>query len=143
APCDGAASFHAATGMPPVTSLQAVPVDSSADLAGALRYRALARRKLMILFGLAAALALSFAIDLAWGPARYGLDQVVAALFQPGSVSDQVRTVVWDIRMPVAVMAIITGAALSLAGAQMQTILANPLASPFTLGISAAASFGA
>jgi len=35
------------------------------------------------------------------------------------------------------------GAALSLAGAQMQTILNNPLASPFTLGLSAAASFGA
>jgi iron complex transport system permease protein len=126
-----------------VTSLDALPADPPAELSGALRYRALARRKLLILFGLAGALALSFAVDLAWGPARYGLDQVMAALFQPGSVSDQVRTVVWDIRMPVAVMAIVTGAALSLAGAQMQTILANPLASPFTLGISAAASFGA
>jgi iron complex transport system permease protein len=40
-------------------------------------------------------------------------------------------------------MALIVGACLSMAGAQMQTILANPLASPFTLGISAAASFGA
>jgi iron complex transport system permease protein len=37
----------------------------------------------------------------------------------------------------------VVGAALSAAGAQMQTILNNPLASPFTLGISAAASFGA
>ncbi|MBI4046406.1 MAG: iron ABC transporter permease, partial [Devosia nanyangense] len=70
-------------------------------------------------------------------------DQVVLALFDPGAVSDQIRTVVWDIRMPVAVMALVVGAALSAAGAQMQTILANPLASPFTLGISAAASFGA
>src|SRR5690606_37114947 len=63
--------------------------------------------------------------------------------FDPGSVSEQVRTVIWNIRMPVAVMAIVVGASLSVAGAQMQTILANPLASPFTLGISAAASFGA
>jgi len=39
--------------------------------------------------------------------------------------------------------AVLIGAALSLAGAQMQTILNNQLASPFTLGISAAASFGA
>ena len=45
--------------------------------------------------------------------------------------------------MPIALMAVAVGASLSLAGAQMQTILANPLASPFTLGISAAASFGA
>lgn len=107
------------------------------------QYRALARRKIAILIALTAALALSFAVDLAWGPARYGLDQVIAALFDPASVSDQIRTVVWNIRMPVAVMAIVVGAALSAAGAQMQTILANPLASPFTLGISAAASFGA
>jgi iron complex transport system permease protein len=40
-------------------------------------------------------------------------------------------------------MAVVVGAALSVAGAQMQTILNNPLASPFTLGISNAASFGA
>jgi len=107
------------------------------------RYRALTRRKLLILLLMTVALALSFALDLAWGPAAYGLDQVVLALVDPTAVSDQVRTVVWDIRLPVAVMAIVVGAALSVAGAQMQTILANPLASPFTLGISAAASFGA
>ena len=106
-------------------------------------YRARTHRKIMILVGLTLALCLSFAVDLAWGPARYGLDQVILALFNPDAVSAQVRTVVWDIRMPVAVMAIVVGAALSVAGAQMQTILANPLASPFTLGISAAASFGA
>ena len=106
-------------------------------------YRARTHRKIMILVGLTLALCLSFAVDLAWGPARYGTDQVILALFNPDAVSAQVRTVVWDIRMPVAVMAIVVGAALSVAGAQMQTILANPLASPFTLGISAAASFGA
>lgn len=106
-------------------------------------YRALTRRKLLILAGMALALCLSFAVDLAWGPARFGLDEVARALLDPATASDQLRTVVWDIRMPVAVMAVVVGAALSLAGAQMQTILANPLASPFTLGISAAASFGA
>ena len=117
--------------------------DPAVALEGRGRYRALSRRKLLILVGMTVALCLSFAVDLAWGPARYGLDQVVLALIDPSAVSDQVRTVVWDIRMPIAVMAIVVGAALSVAGAQMQTILANPLASPFTLGISAAASFGA
>lgn len=107
------------------------------------RYKAISRRKIAILAFLAAALCLSFAVDLAWGPARYGLGEVIAAILDPASASDQVRAVVWDIRMPVAIMAIVVGAALSSAGAQMQTILANPLASPFTLGISAAASFGA
>ena len=42
-----------------------------------------------------------------------------------------------------ALMAAVVGASLAIAGAEMQTILNNPLASPFTLGISAAASFGA
>lgn len=106
-------------------------------------YRALAWRRILIIIGFAVALALSFTVDIAWGPARYALADVITAIFTPASVSDKIRVVVWDIRMPMALMAILTGAALSVAGAQMQTILANPLASPFTLGISAAASFGA
>lgn len=106
-------------------------------------YRALAWRRLLIIAALTLALLISFTVDIAWGPARYALGDVVTAIVSPGSVTDKIRVVVWDIRMPMALMAVITGAALSLAGAQMQTILANPLASPFTLGISAAASFGA
>src|SRR5690606_38159082 len=42
-----------------------------------------------------------------------------------------------------AIMALLVGGALSLAGCEMQTIMNNPMASPFTLGISAAAAFGA
>lgn len=121
-------------------------VAAIADVAGEHgrgHYRALAWRRILIIVGFVLALAISFAVDIAWGPARYALTDVIAAIVSPGSVTDKIRVVVWDIRMPMALMAIITGAALSLAGAQMQTILANPLASPFTLGISAAASFGA
>src|SRR5918994_1899102 len=106
-------------------------------------YRALVLRKQLILAGLALALLLSICIDLALGPASYSLDQVVLALVSPGSVPLQARVVLWEIRLPIALMAVVVGAALSTAGAQMQTILNNPLASPFTLGISAAASFGA
>ncbi|MBO1536991.1 iron ABC transporter permease [Pseudomonas sp. SWRI12] len=106
-------------------------------------YRRLVLRKRLILAGLALLLICSVLLDLALGPARYSLDEVLGALFSPDSASPQVRVVMWDIRLPVALMAVAVGAALSLAGAQMQTILNNPLASPFTLGISAAASFGA
>ena len=100
-------------------------------------------RRQMILAALVLALFFSLCIDLALGPARYSLGEVVAALFTPGSVSQQARVIVWEIRMPVALMALVVGASLSVAGAQMQTILSNPLASPFTLGVSAGASFGA
>ncbi|MBC7313462.1 MAG: iron ABC transporter permease, partial [Rhizobium sp.] len=81
--------------------------------------------------------------DMAVGPANYTIAEVLKALFSKDSVDVQRQVVIWDIRMPIALMAVTVGASLSLAGAQMQTILANPLASPFTLGISAAASFGA
>lgn len=110
---------------------------------GAVAYRRLVRRRLGSLATLAALLLLVLVLDVALGPARYPLAEVLRALFAPASVDLQLRTVVWDIRLPMAAMAIVVGASLSLAGAQMQTILVNPLASPFTLGISAAAAFGA
>lgn len=121
----------------------AVAVDTSAKAEGRVQYRALAAKRTLILAGLLAALCVSVAVDMALGPARYTLSQVLSAIFSPDSVSNQIRVVIWDIRMPIAMMAVTVGACLSLAGAQMQTILANPLASPFTLGISAAAGFGA
>lgn len=113
------------------------------DIALGTIYREQVWRKRLILVGLVVLLLFSVLLDLALGPASYSLVEVLGALFSPDAAAPQVRVVMWDIRLPVALMAVAVGAALSLAGAQMQTILNNPLASPFTLGISAAASFGA
>jgi len=115
----------------------------SAIPSGRSHYRTLVRRRQYILVGFALALLTSVGIDLALGPSNYSLEQVLRALLSPDSVPLQVRVVLWEIRMPIALMAVVVGAALAVAGAQMQTILNNPLASPFTLGISAGASFGA
>jgi iron complex transport system permease protein len=120
-------------------TLAADPLPSS----HARAYHGLVARRLAILAGLALALLLSVAVDVSLGPARYPVGDVIQTLFLPNSAEIQMRVVVWDIRMPMALLAVTVGASLSLAGAQMQTILANPLASPFTLGLSAAASFGA
>lgn len=106
-------------------------------------YLAFVRRKRWLLAALAVLLLFSLLVDLSLGPAHLPIDEVVWTLLQPDSVALQPRVVVWQIRLPIALMAVVAGAALSLAGALMQTILNNPLASPFTLGISAAASFGA
>ncbi|MBM6578972.1 iron ABC transporter permease [Microvirga sp. BT689] len=106
-------------------------------------YCVLVQRKKLVLLALGLVLILSVIADLGLGPARYTMREVVLALMGSPEVSQQISVVIWDIRMPVALMAVVVGAALSAAGAQMQTILNNPLASPFTLGISAAASFGA
>lgn len=59
------------------------------------------------------------------------------------SLTDLQRTILFKIRMPEMTTALILGLILGLAGACMQTILDNPLASPFTLGVSSAAGFGA
>jgi iron complex transport system permease protein len=123
------------------SEMTAVVTDELATGRG--QYRALMLRRWGIIACLVAALAVSIAFDLALGPARYSLSQVLSAIADPINAANQLRVVIWDIRMPIALMAVTVGASLSLAGAQMQTILANPLASPFTLGISAAAGFGA
>jgi iron complex transport system permease protein len=58
-------------------------------------------------------------------------------------VSDRLDVVVFSIRLPQVLSAVIAGAGLSIAGVVMQAVLGNPLASPYTLGISQAAAFGA
>ena len=106
-------------------------------------YRQITGRKYLTLLCLVAILCGTLVLDISLGPARLGLGEVISTIFRPGSAEVATRVIVWDIRMPIALMAVAVGAALSIAGAEMQTILNNPLASPFTLGISAAAGFGA
>jgi iron complex transport system permease protein len=108
-----------------------------------LQYRALVGRKLGFLVLGSLLLFALFLADLATGPSWLGAGDILSALLSPTSCPDRVRTIVLTLRLPVAVMAIAVGASLGTAGAQMQTILNNPLASPYTLGVSAAASFGA
>ena len=121
-------------------------VDSSSEAdvtRGRQIYRQITGRKYLVMAGLGLALAFTFILDISLGPARLGLMDVASTIVNPGSAEVTTRVIVWDIRMPIALMAVVVGAALAIAGAEMQTILNNPLASPFTLGISAAAGFGA
>lgn len=88
------------------------------------------------------ALLLGVLLDAATGPAFIPVRDVASAVL--GHARDpSVEAIVWSIRLPVALMALMVGAALGLSGAIMQTILNNPLASSYTLGISAGAGFGA
>jgi len=57
--------------------------------------------------------------------------------------NDGMGGVIWNIRMVRIIGAILAGSGLAVAGVVMQCILRNPLASPYTLGISSAAAFGA
>ena len=88
------------------------------------------------------ALALGLVVSLSLGAAEVPLS-VVAKTLVGISVSKRFDIIVWNIRMPQALTAVVAGAGLSVAGGAMQSILRNPLGSPFTLGISQAAAFGA
>ncbi len=125
------------------TTAPLATASTAGDGSSVQAYRRVAKRRFLLLTCLAGVLVFMLAFDIAWGPARLSLLEVIQTTIAPGSVSDSTRVIVWDIRMPVALMAVLVGASLAVAGAEMQTILNNPLASPFTLGISAAASFGA
>lgn len=82
-------------------------------------------------------------IDVTTGVANIDITTVISALIYPENVDGMTRTIVWTMRLPVALTAVAVGGSLGLAGAVMQTILGNPLASPYTLGVGAGAGFGA
>lgn len=106
-------------------------------------YRRRVRWRIGVLVLLGALCVAAFVLDIMTGPSTLSPGEVFAGLLSPDGVSNAQRTIIWNVRLPYALMALLVGAALSLAGAEMQAILNNPLASPFTLGVSSAASFGA
>ncbi|MER2537176.1 MAG: iron ABC transporter permease [Rhizobiaceae bacterium] len=106
-------------------------------------YDRLLRRRVALLAVLGLVAAAALLADLVTGPSGLPLADAVRALLWPDSLSAPLRVIMWDVRLPQALLALLVGGALALAGAEMQTILNNPLASPFTLGVSSAASLGA
>ena len=117
----------------------ALPAEASAVVK---QYRRQARRKILAILALSIAAFAAFAIATIVGPIDLSLMELWKALIDPNGVDETTHTVLWNLRLPASVMAVLIGASLSLSGAHMQTILDNPLAEPFTLGISAAAAFG-
>ena len=107
------------------------------------RYQHILRHRLMMMGVLALAILGSLLLDFTMGPSGLSLSSLWHTLLDPAAADAGTRVIVWDIRLPYALMAVVVGFALGLAGAEMQTILNNPLASPFTLGVSSAAAFGA
>ncbi|WP_067672164.1 FecCD family ABC transporter permease [Nocardia miyunensis] len=106
-------------------------------------YRALARRRILIVAALAVLTVAVFCGDVMIGGAPMPAGDLLRAAFTPGQAPAVDDQIVWGIRLPMSVTGILVGGALAAAGAGMQTILNNPLAEPYTLGVSAAAGFGA
>lgn len=107
------------------------------------QYRQLWWRRITLLLILMCALIGSLCYDIAVGSSSLSLSEVIHTILKSGQADLASKVIVWDIRLPYSVMAVLVGACLSVAGNEMQTIMNNSMASPFTLGISTAASFGA
>jgi len=88
--------------------------------------------------GLVAASVVAIFAACLLGSTPLAADRVLAAFLGGADVGD--RLVVWQIRLPRAIAAYVTGAALGISGAALQGLLRNPLAEPGVLGVSASAS---
>jgi iron complex transport system permease protein len=104
-------------------------------------YRAYTQRKTTLFFIFLAVLVCTAGYAVTAGSFKVSLNDTLAAIL--GNTGGPESIVIRQIRLPRIMAAIIAGWGLGLSGAVMQCLLKNPLASPFTLGISHAAAFGA
>ncbi len=102
----------------------------------------IAGRGFKVLLILTLLVPLFFLIDLFVGSYYISIPEILKAIFRSGNADHQVVLIINQFRMPKAVTAILAGAALSVAGLQMQTVFRNPLAGPYILGVSSGASLG-
>ncbi|TVR56228.1 MAG: iron ABC transporter permease [Spirochaetaceae bacterium] len=99
--------------------------------------------------GVVLALCALCAVALSVGSTQLTVSEITGAVFgrlsplsrvAPG---DRIDVIVWHLRMPRILMAVVSAAGLAVAGAVMQGVLRNPLVSPFTVGVSGGAVLGA
>ena len=107
-------------------------------------------RKFAILCILFAVMVLAAAIAMVLGAYNIPFADVYATIFANLSPLQDVsnfnklhNTIIWDIRLPRVLLAIIVGAALATSGAVFQGCFRNPLVEPYILGVSSGAAFGA
>ena len=99
-------------------------------------------RVMIVLASLGFLAVVVFVGALAIGSTAIPLSQVTAILLGSTTAPDGTTLVVETVRLPRALTALLSGAALGTAGLQMQTLFRNPLADPFALGISSGATLG-
>lgn len=112
------------------------------------KYRKTAAKRALFIVVLLVALIVVAGVALALGSADMSFLDAYSAVFNrffPNwfSATPLSYTVVWTLRLPRILLAIAAGAALAMGGCSTQAILRNPIATPYTLGVSAGAGFGA
>ncbi|WP_303868635.1 iron ABC transporter permease [Acetobacterium wieringae] len=112
-----------------------------------LNYMNKRSRKILFIVFLSIALVMTAVISITMGASSVDFQtvlQVIGDVFvRNDAITDIQRDIVFKIRLPRIITAILVGMALSNAGLLMQGIFQNPLVSPYTLGVSNGAAFGA
>lgn len=101
------------------------------------------KTELIWVIGITIALIVSFFVALGVGRYSIPVKDCVKVLLGMKVEDPNVKTVLYKIRLPRSILAIIAGAGLAVAGAAFQSMFSNPLATPDTLGVATGASFGA
>ncbi len=106
------------------------------------------KRTVLTVLVLVAALIVSIGAAVVVGSAQVSIPETYRALLfgtagRPSSVSPVAYDIIWQLRMPRIILAGIVGGGLSIIGVAMQTLVHNPLAEPYILGVSSGASAGA
>ncbi len=105
------------------------------------KYKLFVRKKLLTLFAEAFFLFVFLLVALNVGSVHLDFFQVFNSIFH--RTGELASSIIWEIRLVRVLSAVIVGLSLAIAGTVMQCVLNNPLASPFTMGISHGAAFGA
>lgn len=123
-----------------------LPADKNVSNAGVkAQYKKFLGRKILFIATLLAMIVILAGVSAALGSFDIGIADVYRIILDKflNGARTASSVVVWEIRMPRIITAILAGVGLSVAGASMQAILKNPLGDPFTLGVSSGAGFGA
>lgn len=105
-------------------------------------YHGMIRKRVALTAALLIAVLMLLLLNISLGSSNIALKEIVIVLFT-GNGQGHNAMIINQIRLPMALMAVAVGASLGIGGCEIQTILRNPIASPYTLGITNAASFGA
>ncbi|WP_302817450.1 FecCD family ABC transporter permease [Parasutterella excrementihominis] len=107
------------------------------------QYRNRIRKKVLSTMLVGLLLSVLVFLDIQVGSSSIAFKDLVDAVLKGPAGGSSASFIVWEIRLPMTFTCLFVGASLSLAGLLIQTITNNPLASPYTLGVTAGASFGA
>lgn len=114
----------------------------SPDFVGLHFYSHLLKRRIILTVFLLGSTLFLFALNISIGSSPISFAEIFGVMFTGKGQGHNVM-IIRDIRLPMSLMSLSVGACLGVAGCEIQTILRNPIASPYTLGITNAATFGA